>query len=170
MNIQSNFKIERRANESDARVMRRRRAEIARHQEGVIFMGKSATRLKGTTVVHQRTVVPTNGEEAARQLSAIIIPLETGDVAQAAQRTKDAVKKWKEGRSMPGSWSLLMMARDIPVVHDWVQAIICGNDFVERHLRAVAQAALYQAVHDKGPGGDAFREEISRIARRAEGR
>lgn len=128
----------------------------------------SAMKPRGTTVVPRQTVVPTSGKEAAEQLACVILQFETGQVSQATKRTKDAVKKWKEGRSMPSAWSLLLMARNIPAVNAWVQAIIGGGDtdFLAPQLQAAAHAALYQAVHDGGPGGEAFREEVAKFMER----
>lgn len=118
-------------------------------------------RTAGTTVGFPTTVVPSNDHEAALEFSAVIIPFSTGELAQAGKRTKDAAKKWKEGRSMPSALSLLNMAREIPAVRAWTIAKLGANqppEFMNSPAVLTAMmAALHQVSKQDGPDGDAVR-------------
>lgn len=91
------------------------------------FVVQSAMKLDARSIVPQKRVVPLTDREGAKAFSAIVIPFSYGELAQAAERSKEAAKAWKEGRSMPSALSLLKMAKQIPAINNWVLGML-GSD------------------------------------------
>lgn len=100
----------------------------------------------------------------------MILPFTVGQLAQASGRTKEAAKKWKEGRSLPSAWSMLNMAQTIPAVRDWVISRV-GNDshpHSPQTISAVVEAVMMVA-NAPGPDGDAVRSILSRGGKKMAG-
>lgn len=66
---------------------------------------------KGTTVVS-----PADGRDLARKVQAVILPFRLADVADAADRTTEAVKKWRRADTCPDLPSAINLARGIPAI------------------------------------------------------
>lgn len=62
------------------------------------------------------TVLPATSQDLRDKISAAIIPFQAKHVAEAACRTPEAAKKWKQGFACPDLPSAINMARDIPVI------------------------------------------------------
>lgn len=88
------------------------------HQQHHAMSGRS-TQMMGTNFVH-----PLTERDAAERFSAAIIRFQSGQLAQASCRTKDAAKSWKAGRRCPNGSSLINLARAIPAVRAWLYAEI----------------------------------------------
>lgn len=121
--------------------------------------------MDGTNLSPQKIVVPITERDAAQEFSAVIIPFTAGELAQAAKRSKEAAKAWKEGRSLPSGWSLLNMAQEIPEVRNWMLAKLgvgarVGFDSPEA-VGAIA-AAVQAVASMPGPSGDAVRAILAR--------
>jgi hypothetical protein len=82
---------------------------------------------RGVTNVAPRTNVaasnsPLTDYAAAQGFHDAVIPFSAGDLAQAAKRTKNAAKGWKDGSRCPSGASLLNMARSMDCVWEWMCA------------------------------------------------
>lgn len=62
------------------------------------------------------TVVPITNKQLGERVTAAILPFRHQEVADAANRTTEAVKKWRPGLCCPDSASLLNMGRNIPAI------------------------------------------------------
>lgn len=133
-------------------------------------MGRQAIRRERTSPVPQKIVVPIARDdrcEAAAEFSAVILPFSVGELSQAARGTKEAAKKWKQGRSLPSAWSLLTMGRQIPEVRVWAMTKlgVPGDGLTfEEHLQHMTprafqalMAAAYQVMHQQNPDGQEVR-------------
>jgi hypothetical protein len=76
-----------------------------------IFMETSYPK-NGTTLLPQ----PATNRGLGEKISAAILPFQVKHVAEAANRTPEAAKKWRQGFSCPDLASAINMARDIPVI------------------------------------------------------
>lgn len=62
------------------------------------------------------TLVPADGRTLAKKVQAVILPFRLNDVAVTADRTTEAVKKWRRADSCPDLASSINLARGIPAI------------------------------------------------------
>lgn len=120
----------------------------------------AAIKLRDTNLVPQKTFVPITENAAAKEFSAVILEFSSGELARAAQRTKEAAKSWKKGRSLPSVWSLMNMAQEIPAVKAWMCAklgVQAAPEFLDDRVMTAMMAALHQVAQQNGPDGEAVR-------------
>lgn len=142
-------------------------AEIAGRIEGGVKMERRAINMGATTVVPATTVMPACERDAAQEFSAVILPFSRGELARAANRTKDAARKWKEGIALPNAYTMLMLGRKIPAVRNWMASKLNLDQplFASPQALDVLMAALYQVAHQPGPDGDAVRALLAKMGK-----
>lgn len=96
-----------------------------------------ATKLRATTVVPSTTVVPITTITAAKRFAVVIKDYEVGELAQAANTTKEAAKLWKAGRRCPNTASIINLASAIPEIDAWV-----SGEIRQRRDHALARAPV----------------------------
>lgn len=132
-------------------------AEHARREnDGVI--GMAGTRLTARTKV---VSPPVTEREVAERFAAVIIPFEVGELAQGANATKEAGKKWKAARSCPNLAKTLNMARSLGTVCGWVISEAIGDP----QAMAAMMAGLQHIASQPGPEGAAARALLTRLLR-----
>lgn len=137
-------------------------AEYARMREGVLVMVRQATEERATSLALQKNIVPVTERDAAQEFSAVIIQFSSGELAQAAKRSKEAAKAWKEGRSLPTAWSMLNMAREIPAVRNWMLAKLGADpQFNSPEMLSVLVGAVQTVAAMPGMDGDRLRALIA---------
>lgn len=108
------------------------------------------------------TVLPATNRDLSEKVSAIVIAFPVKHVADCANRTPEAAKKWRAGDACPDSPSLINMAREIPAIK-WLiyQEIEAGNpeDIYSPRL-VVAAFSMLQKIAD---GGGEFAQEAQKI-------
>lgn len=134
---------------------------------------RRATKQRPTSFVpkqklYAKKLEPIDERQAAQEFSNVVLPFSAGDLAQAANRTKEAAKGWKMGRSLPSGSSLIMLASQIPAVKKWLlHKIERGADpqFDSPEI-VTAMLTTLQALADRpGPEGEAVRGILRSIAR-----
>lgn len=146
----------------------RSRAMVAGQIEGRISMAKIATLRRGTNLVPPKSLVPITEQDAAKAFSAVILKFSAGELAQTSKRSKEAAKAWKEGRSLPSSWSLLNMAQDIPAVRNWVLGMLGAGAETEAPPPEVLNAllgGLHAVASIPGPDGAAARAVLKKMGK-----
>lgn len=129
-------------------------------------MGK-AIRLEDANLVSRTNVAASRplftNEVAAKSFQSCVIKFSAADLAQAAHRTKNAAKGWKDGSRAPDIASMVNMAQSLPAVRDWV-ALRCG---IERVMQARSWdawlAGLYAIAAGSGPDAEKARWAIARL-------
>jgi hypothetical protein len=127
-----------------------------RTNDGVI--GMATTRLTARTKV---VSPPVTEREVAERFAAVIIRFEVGELAQGANATKEAGKKWKAARSCPNLAKTINMARSIPSIGGWVIGEVMGDP---QAINAVI-AGLQYVSSQPGPEGSAARAILTRLLR-----
>lgn len=92
-----------------------------------------------------KRMVKVRARTVAETFAPVILPLSTGQLAKAAQCTKEQTTRWRAGRSFPSGVALLNLAREIPEVRAWVIAQIgadCPADFESDEMLTRAFNAL----------------------------
>lgn len=101
----------------------------------------NAMRVEAANVAPRTNVAasrpPITNEVAAKGFQATVIKFSAADLAQAAHRTKNAAKGWKDGSRAPDIASTINMARSLPCVQAWL---------VEESGARAAQAMSADAV------------------------
>lgn len=144
------------------------RANNGRRINGGLRAMKTATKRTGTTVGPSTTVVPITDKIAmTAAFSAVVLPFENGELAQWGKCGKEAAKKWKAARSLPSFWTMANLARENPVIRDWVLARLNVNpDFNSPQFMTMAASAMYQLAHQRDEAGEAMRELIAQLAKK----
>lgn len=84
-------------------------------------IGRASNGATGTSLVHGGAHVPIVTEyEATERFSATVTPFSAKQLAKITQRSLEAAKAWKKGRSCPNVATLITMARAIPAVRAWL--------------------------------------------------
>lgn len=132
-------------------------------------MDRRTIKPRVTTVIPQTTVMPACERDAAHEFSGVILPFSRGELARAANRTKDAARKWKEGVALPNAYTMIMLGRKIPVVRRWMGdklgLVEGGSILLSPEVMTSLLAFMYQVAHQKGPDGDAARALLTRMGR-----
>lgn len=120
-----------------------------------------STKSMGTNVAPQTNLAPLGDErDEAQEFSAKIIDFSAAELARAAKRTKEAAKGWKEGRSLPSTWSMLNMARTIKPARDYMLAKLGAGPHMNfnspQGIDALVKAVSVLSSMP-GPEGDAIR-------------
>lgn len=106
-----------------------RAGTAARRIEGSLKMRRPATKLGGENISPPKNFSPVFSEpEAAKQFSAVILPFSVGELALAADRSKETAKCWKNGRAFPNGVSLMALMAEFPVINAWVKTRTGGFD------------------------------------------
>jgi hypothetical protein len=107
-------------------------AGTVRRNEGVHDMRTTTSRRRRSTFVPQTTVVPglrqpaaqnparVTEEEVAKNFAEVVTRFSKDDLAAVSGRTPEAAKHWKAASRAPNSSSLINMARQLPIVRDWL--------------------------------------------------
>lgn len=86
---------------------------------------------------------PITNEVAAKGFQATVIKFSAADLAQAAHRTKNAAKGWKDGSRAPDIASTINMARSLPCVQAWLI-----EESGARDAQAVSADAVIRWAHE----------------------
>lgn len=97
------------------------RAAQARPNYSAMARGRTPLTARGTKFEGGSKFEPTTEKRVAEDLSIALAEYSVGQIAQAAQCTKDAAKSWKKGRRAPRSSHLLNMAALLPRIADYVE-------------------------------------------------
>jgi hypothetical protein len=111
---------------------------------------KSSYPIKGTTLV------PASNRDLSEKVSAAILSFPVKHVADAANRTPEAAKKWRSGLACPDLASAINMARDIKAIK-WllIQEMDGGTpDGIFSQRTVIEAMGLLQRIAD-GVGEDA---------------
>lgn len=137
--------------------------------EGGLKMGRQTIRAGVTTVIPVTTVMPACERDTATEFSALVLPFSRGELARAANRSKDAARKWKEGAALPNAYTMIMLGRKIPLVRNWMASklgLSTGTSmFLSPEVMTALLAFLYQVSHQDNPDGDAARKLLMRMGR-----
>lgn len=113
--------------------------------------------IKGTTVL------PADGRDLAAKVQAVILPFRLADVAETANRTTEAVKKWRRADACPDLASAINMARGIPAIKWLIYQEMEGGvpeGVFSPQLVVKALALLQQLADSEGEFSQAAREII----------
>lgn len=95
-------------------------------------------------------ISPTITEDQAIQgFSAVLLPFSDGEIATAAQATKQAAKGWRQGKAMPRAVPLLNMAQNLPGVWEWICATQGHEHESPKALDELLRAALKHVERSK---------------------
>lgn len=84
---------------------------------------RAAMKPVGVKITYPKNFTPVLTEQvAAAELSAVILPFSTGQLAQATGRSKDTVKCWKAGRTFPNGVSLIALVKEFPQIRAWANS------------------------------------------------
>lgn len=137
--------------------------------DGGSKMARTSIKPRATTVVPVTTVMPACERDAAAEFSALVLPFSRGELARAANRSKDAARKWKEGQALPNAYTMIMLGRKIPIVRSWMASKLGMADgasiFLSPEVMTSLLAFLYQVSHQDNPDGDAARKLLTRMGR-----
>lgn len=128
-------------------------------------MSPVAMKPGGTKLVPPTNVVALGDErDEAQAFACVVVDFDAAVLARAAKRTKEAARGWKEGRSLPSTWSMLNMARTMKPVRDYMLAKLGAGPAIQFNSPQ-GMDALVQAVHllanTPGPEGEAIRALLS---------
>lgn len=112
----------------------------------------NAIRATGINVLPGINVRPLTDRDAADLFQPVVLKIETGRLAQAAHRSKDAAKRWKQGRQCPSGASLINMARALPAVQQWLaEESGYGNRAAQAQSADEIKRAIYSLAAGQGP-------------------
>lgn len=144
------------------------RTRGARPQGGALSAPRATSAL-GKSLVGKNRFVPATERDAAQEFAAVILNFSRGELANAAKRTKDAAKAWKEGRALPSGWSLLNMAKEIPAVRNWMLGTGADTEFESPQVLNAIVGAVQTLANMPGRDGDAARLMLQKMAGAANG-
>lgn len=100
--------------------------------------------------------------EVAESFATAVSGFDAAQLAQAANRSKEIARQWKQGAKAPNAASLINMARKIPAVEQWLRFEIGRREemeFSEAQINAIAQRILQQSRISKGGQDENIRLE-----------
>lgn len=125
----------------------------------------NATATAGINVRTGINVRPLTDRDAADLFQPVVLKIDTGRLAQAAHRSKDAAKRWKQGRQCPSGASLINMARTIPAVQQW---LVEESGYSNRDAQAMSADAVIRWAREyrkaSGMDGDVARAVLAAVA------
>jgi hypothetical protein len=103
-----------------ARASRLNRGQLSR---------QPAIRARGTTFTTARTFVPKKVTERqiAKEFACVVVRFNSGELAQAADRSKDCIKGWRGARAAPNLASIINMCREMPAIWAWLHEQVEGG-------------------------------------------
>lgn len=126
----------------------------------------NATAAAGINVLPGINVRPLTDRDAADRFQPVVLKIDTGRLAQAAHRSKDAAKRWKQGRQCPSGASLINMARSIPAVQQWLaEESGYGNRAAQAQSADEIKRAIYALAAHSGPDGLWAQKQIALMNR-----
>lgn len=121
--------------------------------------------MKPSYPISGKTVVPVTGNYLGEQIAARILPFPVKLVGDAANRTPEAAKKWRNGLACPDLASTINMARSIPAVK-WLvyQEMERGTPegVYSPRLLFEAMSLLQQIANASGEHSQAARDLLAR--------
>lgn len=94
---------------------------------------------------------PLTDREAAKRFRSTVINFSAGQLAIAAQRSKDTAKSWKAGRACPNAASLINMARALPTVAAWLaHEIERGEEFESDRTQTMLRQMIALELDKRG--------------------
>lgn len=85
---------------------------------------RTATKSRGETLSPAKTFSPfkPSPRDAAKEFSAVILPFSVGELATAANTSKETAKCWKNGRAFPSGTKLLALMAEFSHVQSWADS------------------------------------------------
>lgn len=145
--------------EAGRKVVGNDRAHIARRDDLGVENSLTATATTGQKVVH-----PLTERDMAKRVAVVARCFQRGQLAQAANTTKEAARNWQDETSCPNLARTINMARKIPAVAELVISEIVGDENGPHALNAVI-AGLHIVSAMPGPEGSAARALLTRLMR-----
>lgn len=120
----------------------------------------------GINVLPGINVRPLTDRDAADLFQPVVLKIDTGRLAQAAHRSKDAAKRWKQGRQCPSGASLINMARSLPAVQQWLaEESGYGNRAAQAQSADEIKRAIYALAAQQGSDGLWAQKQIALMNR-----
>lgn len=123
---------------------------------------RTASRAQGEIFAPTKNFAPVFSEaEAAQEFSAVILDFSAGELARAAQRSKETAKCWKAGRSFPNGVSLMALVTEFPRIHAWFNSKTGGLDSPQG--MSAAFALIESTLASNTPEARAMRARIEQL-------
>lgn len=114
--------------------------------------------LKGQSFSHCQKLAPSKDDTLAEDFQRVVLPFSIGQLARAADCSKDTAKAWKAGRAVPSAAKLFRLARKLTPVQDWVSGQIDPSKTLNALIASLQQQALMP-----GQEGAIARAQLNKI-------
>lgn len=119
--------------------------------------------LKGQSFSHCQKLTPSNDDTLAEDFKRVVLPFSIGQLARAADCSKDTAKAWKAGRAVPSAAKLFRLARKLTPVQDWVTGQIDPSKTLNARIASLQQQAAMAG--EEGAAARATLNNIMAVAR-----
>lgn len=128
------------------------------------MQSSAAIPLEGQKLWHSQKLTPADDRTLAEEFKGVVLQFSVGQLARAAQCSKDTAKAWKAGRAVPSAGKLFRMAQTLGPVHDWVAGHIDPSKKLNAQIAQLQQQALMG-----GEEGAVARAKLAAITAAARG-
>jgi len=105
------------------------------------MLNSAAIALEGQKLWHSQKLTPADDSTLAEQFKGVVLQFSVGQLARAAQCSKDTAKAWKAGRAIPSAAKLFRLARSLGPVQEWVAGQIDPSKTLNAQLAILQQEA-----------------------------